>query len=157
VIEVYYDKRKLPSADLIGILVAETKLVGLVNNCPLRRSAVPYDSMELYKGSDRRLRVYVRDPNLGFVDLTGGRVIFTVKYSKSEVAVVFKKDTAIPAEGQLGAAKEGEAFFYIVPADTLGLQILQYVYDVRVILADGMTYTVCEGVINLQEPVGEVA
>jgi uncharacterized protein YlzI (FlbEa/FlbD family) len=45
-------------------------------------------------------------------------------------------------------------FFYLVPADTVSLEIRQYVYDVKVTLLTGKKYTVLEGVINLLEPVG---
>ncbi len=152
-IEVFYDAKKMPMCDLVGILFAETKLCGIVNNCPLRRRAVPYDAIDLYQNNNRRLRVAVRDPELNFVDLTGGRAVFTVKGTKDSPFPVIQKDTSVPGQGQLGAANEGECFFYIVPADTAGLAICQYVYDVRVYLADGDTYTVNEGVINLLQPV----
>ena len=43
---------------------------------------------------------------------------------------------------------------YLVPADTSALDIRQYVFDVRVTLATGKVYTVLDGTIDLQQPVG---
>lgn len=152
-VEVLYDSSRMPVCDLVGIVTAETKFCGIINNCPLRRRAVPFYSMDLYQNNDRRLRVYIRDGNLNIVDLTGATVVFTVKSNKADVVPVIQKSTAVPAEGLIGAADEGECFFYIVHADTSGLDICQYVYDVRVLLADGNTYTTVEGVLNLLQPV----
>jgi hypothetical protein len=152
-IEVYYNSDRMPVGDLVGILVAETKLCGAINNRPLRRVKVPYYSMELYRDDDRRLRVYIRDGDLNIIDLTGATCLFTAKINKGDATPVIQKSTANPSEGIIGAADEGECFFFIVPADTENLDICQYVYDVRVTLSDGKTYTTVEGVLNLLEPV----
>lgn len=153
-IQVLYDTSSLPECDLVGILVAETQLCGIINNCPLRRRAVPFYPMDLYADSNRRLRCYIRDGNLNIINLTGATCVFTVKLTKDDASPTIQKSTAVPSEGQIGSADQGECFFYIVPADTSGLAICQYVYDVRVTLADGNTYTTVEGVVNLQQPVG---
>jgi len=153
-IEVLYKASELHPCDLLGILVAETRMCGIVNNCPLRRRAVPYESFELYAGSNRRLRVYIKDPNLGIVPLDGATCVFTMRHTKSDPIVV-QKSTAVPGEGQIGAADKGECFFYLVPADTSSLDICQYVFDVSVMLASGEVYkSTVEGVINLLQPVG---
>jgi len=114
---------------------------------------VPYESFDLYADDNRRLRVLMRDSNLNVVDITGGTGVFTVKATKSG-SVVIQKSTAVPSEGMIGAADEGEMYFFIVPADTNALDIRQYVFDVRLTKADGSTYTTVEGVLNLLEPVG---
>ena len=155
VTEVFYDASQMPRCDLVGILVAETQLCGVINNCPLRRRAVPFYSMELYADNNRRLRVYIRDPQLNVIDITGAVGIFTVKLSKSDLVPVIQKSTDVAGEGEIGAADEGEMFFYILPTDTDSLDIGQYVYDIRVTLEDGSTYTTVEGVLNLLQPVGD--
>lgn len=151
-IEVLYDASSLPECDLVGILVAETQLCGIVNNCPLRRRAVPYYPMDLYANNDRRLRVYIRNGDLDIIDLTGATCLFTVKLTK-DGSIVIQKSTAVAGEGQIGAADEGECFFYIEPSDTASLDITQYVFDVQVTLNDGNKYTTVEGVLNLLQPV----
>jgi len=108
--------------------------------------------MDLYQNNNRRLRVYVRDGSLNIVNLTDAVCVFTVKDHKGG-SVIIQKSTAVPAEGMIGSADQGECFFFILPADTATLDDCQYVYDVRVTLVDGNTYTVVEGVLNLLEPV----
>jgi len=152
-IEVLYDYGSLPPCDLVGILVAETQLYGIINNRPLRRRAVPYYAIDLYANNDRRLRCYIRDGDLNIIDLTGATCVFTVRLTK-DTAIVLQKSTAVAGEGEIGSADQGECFFYIEDVDTANLDITQYVYDVRVTLSDGLTYTVVEGVLNLLEPVG---
>lgn len=151
-VEVLYDTSSLPECDLVGILTAETKLCGKINNCPLGREAVPYYSIDLYANNNRRLRVYIRDGDLNIIDLTGATCVFTAKLTKSGSAVI-QKSTAVAGEGAIGAADEGECFFYIEPSDTSSLDITQYVYDIQVTLSSGSKYTVVEGVLNLLQPV----
>jgi hypothetical protein len=152
-IEALYDTASLPECDLVGILTAETQLCGIINNCPLRRRAVPFYPMDFYADNNRRLRTYIRDGNLNIIDLTGATCIFTVKMTKTDTTPTIQKSTAVPGEGEIGSADQGECFFYLVPADTASLAIAQYVFDVTVILADGNSYTTVEGVFNLLQPV----
>jgi hypothetical protein len=152
-LEVFYQTNQLPQCDLYGIRVYETKLCGIINNCPLRRKAVPFLHIDIFKDNDRQMRIYVRDPDLNVVDLTGATCILSVKETKSSTTYAFQLSTDVPAEGMIGAADEGEAFFFIVPATTADLSPCQYIYDVTVIAADGKQYTVVEGYLNLQLPV----
>jgi hypothetical protein len=151
---VLFDASQLHPDDLTGVLESESQLNGLVNNYPVGRSAVPFESMDLYAGSNRTLRVFVKTPDLNIVSLSGATGIFTVKTDKDASTASFTKSTAVPAQGAIGSADQGEMFFYLVPADTSTLAIRQYVYDVRVTLSTGKTYTVIEGVINLLKAVG---
>lgn len=148
-----YNTNNLHPDDLNGSEVAEIKLYGIVNNYPIGRKAVPYETMELYANNDRILRVYVKTPCLNVVNITGAVGVLTIKPSFSSTAVI-TKSTAVPAQGMIGAADEGEMFFYIVPADTASLDIRQYVFDVKITLSTGKKYTVISGLINLIQPVG---
>lgn len=115
---------------------------------------MPYDNIELYRGNRRWLRIYVRDPDLNIVDLTGAECTFTVRHTK-DGPILLQKKTAVPSEGMIGAADEGEAFFFIEAEDTQNLDVAQYVFDVTAMLAGGDgPYTIDEGVINLNGPVG---
>lgn len=152
-IEVLFTTKDLPRCDLVGILVAETELCGIINNCPLRRRAVPFYPMDLYADNNRRLRVFIKDENLIPINLTGATCIFTVKLTKNDALPVIQKSTAVSGEGEIGSPDQGECFFYIVPSDTSSLDIAQYKYDVSVLLADGNQYTTVEGVLNLLQPV----
>jgi len=154
---VLYDETQLHPHDLLAVVVAETGLCVRINERPLFLKGgivMPYVSFDLYAGSDRRLRVYVKDMDLNIVNLTGAVCVFTMRHTKSE-PIVIQKSTAVPGEGQIGAADEGECFFFLIPADTSSLPICQYVFDVTVTLASGATYKgTVEGVVNLLQPVG---
>ena len=149
-----YDTSSLHPDDLTGILASETKMCGVVNNYPVGRAAVPFENIDLYAGSDRTFRVFVKTPDLNIVNLTGAQGVLTVKTDKTAVIPSIQKTTASGTQGQIGSAEQGEMFFYLIPADTSTLDIRQYAYDVRVTLQTGKTYTVLEGVMNLQKPVG---
>jgi len=152
-IEVLYNANLLPQGDIMGVLKSETKLYGRINRRPLRRKSVPYDSFDIYAGNNRQLRVLVRDEDLNVIDITGATAVFTVKTTKSAASASISKSTAVSGEGQIGAADEGEIFFFLVPADTSSLDVRQYVFDVKVTLSSGNAYTVVEGVVNLIEAV----
>lgn len=149
-----YDATQLHPDDILGILTSENCLYGYVNNFPIRRLAVPYESIDLFAGNDRTFRVYVKTPELNIVDLTGATGVLTIKTDKDSSVKVVEKSTAVSGEGQIGSADEGEMFFYLIPSDTSSLAIRQYVYDFKVTLSNGKTYTVAEGVINLNKSVG---
>lgn len=139
--------------DLTGGLVNYIDAYGIVNNYPLRRNAVPYESIDLFANNNRTFRVYVKDSDLNIINVTGCTGVFTIKKTKADAPQIIKS-TAIPAQGAIGSPDQGELLFYILPADTVNLDIRQYVFDVRLILPSNATYTVLEGVINLQQPVG---
>jgi hypothetical protein len=154
-IEVYYNTPDLHPCDLLGILEKEAKLIGVINNYPLRRTAVPYYSMELYAGNKRRLRVYIKDGDLNIVNLTGAVCVFSFRHVKGG-PLIFSKSTSVSSEGMIGSADQGECFFYLNPEDTSSLDIAQYVFDVTVTLTgnDG-PYTTAEGVVNLLQSVAQ--
>lgn len=152
-IDVLFEAKKLEPFALIGELVFEEKFLGIVDNFPTRRRPVPFESVELFNGNDKTLRVLVRDQDQNIIDLTDASAKLTVKEEKGGV-IIFQKGTDAPAEAQIGAADEGEVFFFIVPADTSALDIRQYVFDAEVVLSNGKRYTVLEGVLNLRQTVG---
>ena len=151
---VLYDASKLHPDDLTGIMISEIQLCGVVNNYPVGRSAVPFEPMDLYAGSDRTLRVFIKTPDLNIVNVAGAVGLLSVKTDKSSSTAVITKSTDVSGQGAIGSPDQGEMFFYLVPADTVTKDIRQYVYDVRLTLSTGKTYTVLEGVINLEKSVG---
>jgi len=151
--EAIIDVSKLHPGEVTGILISETKMCGMVNYYTAGRRTVPHYKIDIYADNNRTIRIYVKDDDLNVVDLTGASAILTVKQTK-DTAVLFTKSTAVPAEGAIGAADEGEIFFYLLPADTASLDIGQYVFDVKVTLSGGNEYTVVEGIFNLLQPVG---
>ena len=151
-IEVLFPPGANPVGDLVGILIAETQFCGIINNKPLRRRAVPYETLDIYKNNNRRLRVYIRDGDLNIVNISGAVAYLTVRHTK-DGPISFQKSTLVPAQGMIGSADQGEIFFFIVPTDTATLDIAQYVFDVKVVMPGPLNYTTVEGVINLLQPV----
>lgn len=151
---VLYNSNYLHPDELTGILEYETKVCGIVNNNPVGRRAVPQETFELYRDNDRTLRVFVKTPDLDIVNLAGAVGVLTIKPNKDATSPIITKRTTVPTEGQIGAADMGEMYFFIVPADTVTLDIQQYVFSVNVSLSNSKTYTVLEGTINLLQPVG---
>jgi len=149
---VIYDTSLLRPGELTGIAVPETQMCGTVNYFHSTEGGknVPHFRVDLYIGNDRTLRVYIKDEDLNVVDLTGTTLVLTVR-KEAGGAVIFTKSTAVAAEGAIGAADEGECFFYILPADTASLED-QYIFDVALTTVAVKTYTVLEGILNLLQP-----
>ena len=154
---VLYDTSQLHPGELLGIVRFETRFCAIIDKMPLTikgGNTMPYVSFDIYAGSDRRLRVFFKDENLDIVNITGATCVFTMRHIKSGPIAV-QKSTAVSGQGQIGAADEGECFFFLVPADTSALDICQYVFDVKITLTGGEVYKgTIEGVINLLQPVG---
>jgi len=149
IVSWYLDEYHTPY-ELVGELVWQEKYNGMMDNYP-RRSRV-FQNITLYAGDDKTYVIYVKDRDLNPVDITGATAVLTIKETKSGSALI-QKSTANADEGQIGAANKGEIYFHIVPDDTKDLDIMQYVFDVRVTMSSGKIYTVIEGTINLKEPV----
>ena len=147
----WFDKKLLDADELYGEIVIENMFVGIANTYP-GRSKVPFEKIEIYSSNDRTIHIYVRDPSLDIIDLTGATAVFTVKQTR-EGPILLQKSTADPNEGLVGAADQGEVYFYITDTDTVNMEIRQYVYDVRVTLSNGKAYTVLVGVLDLIGPV----
>ena len=152
--EDFYDLSKLDPYDIPGELVWQSVFLGVAQNYPIKAFTVPYYALFLYAGDNRSLRVYVKDPDLNIINLTGAVGRLYVKTNHSATTATITKATDIAGQGAIGTADEGEMFFYLVPSDTATLTIQQYVFSIRVTLATGKTYTVTDGVINLKQPVG---
>jgi len=149
--EVLYDSSLLPQCEILGISVLEQGLCGVVNDCPLRfRSPIQTDNIDMFAGDDRQLRFFAKDQDGDPVDLTGAIVLLTVKELSSDASPLFTKSTAVDGEGLIGTADDGEAFLFLVPADTSSLiDGGQYVWDISVTLSSGKKFTALTGVLNI--------
>lgn len=150
---VLFDASQLYPDDITGILVFENQFCGIINNYP-RRSAVATASIDMYSNNDRTFRVFVKTADLDIVNLTSAVGTMTVKKEVTSAIPILTKSTVNPDEGQIGAADQGEMFFYFVPADTEELEARQYVFDIKITLSNGKSYTIFEGYINLVKSVG---
>lgn len=150
-VDTWFEKKLIDSRELFAEIVIENKFVGIANTYP-GRCAVPFERIELYSSNDRTIHIYVRDPNLNIIDLTGGTGVFTVRANKNG-PIILQKSTSDPSEGLIGAADQGEVYFYVTDTDTVNMEIRQYIYDVRIVLSNSKAYTVLTGVLDLLDPV----
>ena len=150
ILDVYYNVDDMHPFDLNGVLVYENVYDGLVNNIPSNRvKKVPFENLFLTQSDDRTLRIYVKDPNSEVINLTGAVAVLSFRESSVSDDVSIQLSTAVAAEGVIGAADRGELFFFLVPDQTADLSLRQYVWDCRVTLESGKSYTVLTGVMDL--------
>ena len=103
-------------------------------------------SLSVYQGNSRTLRVTVYDENGDLEDLTGSTAYFTVRQKVISTATVIAKVSTTPADitilPQTGDTL-GQFDVNLVPADTNALPVdAPFTYDVWVELASGDRYTV---------------
>ena len=148
-VEVLYDTSLLPHCELLGIVVWEQQLCGIVDDCALKRRALPTDVIDIFSGDNRQLRFFAKDQDGNAVDLTGASALFTVKSLPTDTVPLWTNSTTVPAEGMLGTVTDGELFFFLVPAQT-GLLVAgcQYFWDIGVTLSDGRFFTAITGCMN---------
>jgi len=111
---------------------------------------MPNNSIELFKGDNRMIRVYVKDEHLDVINLNGGQARFIVANSSKSATYIFRKSTAVFIEGIIRTPEKGEVVFFINTADTATLDPSQYYYQIIVILRNGDRYTVTDGTLNLK-------
>jgi hypothetical protein len=134
------------SGELKGIVVSETAMRGEVNRYN-EGGRMPKYKVDLAKGNNRTLRIFVEDENLDAYNVTGCVLVLTARKTKTASAVIIKS-TAVAAQGAIGAANKGECFFYMLPADTATLSG-QYLFEIKLTTQEAKVYTVLTGVLNL--------
>lgn len=94
--------------------------------------------IELIKGSTRTLLLAITDDCALPVDLTGARIVMTVKAEFDDEFPVIYKDSLNVADIVITDLRGGEVEIYLLPSDTLSLSSeFDYMYDVWVILFSG--------------------
>lgn len=143
--------------NLSGTIERQTTILGLTK--PTRRiNKMPSNSISLYKGDNRIIRIYVKDENLDIINLNGAEARLFVAESSKSTSYVLRKTTANYSEGTIRTPERGEIVFFIDGSDTEELEATQYFYQVIVILNNGQRYTVCSDVLTLKSNIefGEV-
>lgn len=116
------------------------------------------NEIEIIRGSTKTYELEVVDDHEEPVNLTGARVVFTVKCSLSDPAPLIQKDSAVGvAEVDITEPRLGKAEIKMVPSDTRSLDPGEYIFDVWVVLSSGArnpvvgpaTFTVKAGVTVL--------
>jgi hypothetical protein len=105
---------------------------------------LPENSLSIIRGTSKTLELQVTDADGKFVDLTGGKVVMTVKAVATDLNPLIQKTTDNPAQAEITVPREGKARIYLVPADTQTLAIKQYTFDVWFIMASGKRFAVVQ-------------
>jgi hypothetical protein len=103
----------------------------------------PKNAISIIRGQSKTYALAVTDKNGDPVDLTGSRVIFSVKTSFcAEDALIRKDSNNGTTEIEITNALGGLADIKIVPSDTNTLDATEYIFDVWVVLSSGKQYPV---------------
>lgn len=99
----------------------------------------PENYFQIIQGSSLALTLTVTDDKGKAFDLTGQRVIFTVKESPAARTPLLQKVSSVPEQILVSGrdARLGVATIFLVPADTASLRPGKYVFDVWALAVEG--------------------
>jgi len=98
----------------------------------------PENEIEIYRGASKTFELEVVDGEEEEVDLTGARVILSVKCALADPSPLIQKDSDAGAtQVDITHPKEGKAEIKFVPSDTRAMDAGEYIFDVWVVLASG--------------------
>jgi len=104
------------------------------------------NEIEIVRGTSKNFELSVCDDAGAFVDLTGARLIATVKCDLREDRISIQKDSQVgPAEIEIYTQTGdtlGKALIKFAPSDTQNLDPGEYIFDVWVILSSGARHIV---------------
>lgn len=107
----------------------------------------PVNSVTIVRGASKKLALTVQDENDSPVDLTGSRLVFTLKTSLASEHPLLVKTSDDDSQILITSPTAGLAEVYILPADTKGLEPGQYVFDIWLIDSDSNHYPVTKPVL----------
>lgn len=102
----------------------------------------PENSVSIIRGASKTFLLSVKDMDGKVVDLTGGRVIFSVKRSVAEINPLIQKTSDNVAQIEITEPRAGKARIKFVPSDTLTMDPGEYVFDTWIINATGERFPV---------------
>jgi hypothetical protein len=103
---------------------------------------LPENSVNIIRGTSKTLLLTVSNTDGTYYDLTGGKLVLTVKSSNYDDLPLLQKITTSAAQAVITKPREGLVEFYLDPVDTNGLDPRAYVFDVWLITAAGERYAV---------------
>ena len=137
------------SSSVLGTLISSQAIVGVLSE---EGDTMPDDSniITMSLRNDRTLECVVTYASTGLpVDLTGSYIWLTAKNKSSDLdaAAIIQKmstlaggdDTEIKIDTPM---TNGSFEVYLIPADTTLVDAGSYMYDIRITLASGKTYTI---------------
>lgn len=109
----------------------------------MANSLSPANSITVIRGTSRTIEVTFQNQETGeAVDLTGSRILFTVKSDIRDTLPTIQKDSSVGiTQVEITNALAGTARVYINYMDTHDLDLGDYVYDLWIVLSSGKRYT----------------
>ncbi len=99
--------------------------------------------IEIVRGSSKTIELSVVDLDDKAVDITGARIILSVKRLLNDPVPLIQKSTDNPVQALITVPKGGKAEIYLKPADTHNLDpAIDYLYDLWVVQASGDRFVV---------------
>ena len=105
---------------------------------------LPQNSIRLYAGETRTLEFSVADREGRIQDLTGARVVMSVRESMLDHQPLILKTTDDPAQAMIASITGGLVRFFFTSQDTKYLRPAQYGYDIWVLMPNGDKFPVIE-------------
>jgi hypothetical protein len=103
----------------------------------------PKNAVIVIRGESKTFKLCVVDESGVPVDLTGARLIMTVKEDITDELCVIRKDSSKGVgEIDIDEPKAGCAKIYLTPSDTHNKDCGEYIFDVWVVLASGKQHPV---------------
>lgn len=103
---------------------------------------LPENTLTLIRGTSKTLELVVTDADGKVVDLTGGKIVMTVKALATDPNPIIQKTSDIPTQAEITVPREGKARIYLVPGDTQTLTVKQYTFDVWLVMTSGKRFAV---------------
>ena len=98
----------------------------------------PENQIEIYRGSSKTYELEVKDGEDHAVDLTGARIVLSVKCDLTDPSPLIQKDSdAGAAQIDISHPLDGIAEIKFVPSDTQTMDTGEYIFDVWVVLFSG--------------------
>lgn len=110
----------------------------------MNQLGLPENYVTIFRGQSKTLIVTVLNPADGKpLILDGASIYFTVRLEATEDApVLIQKSTADALQVDITDSRRGVAEIYLIPTDTSGLDLGNYVFDVWAILPTGEQFPV---------------
>jgi hypothetical protein len=108
------------------------------------------NAITILRGESKTLKLTVTNPDSTPLNLTGGRIVFTVKGNALDAIPLLQKTTDNSSQALITSATGGLAEIYMIPGDTKTLSIKEYVFDVWLILGGKQYPIVPPSTLNLQ-------
>lgn len=102
----------------------------------------PGNSVSIIRGTTKTLQVSVANPDGTATNLTGAKLVLTVKGALYEDLPLIQKLTTDATQAVITKPREGLVDFFFEPRDTQGLTPRDYIFDVWLLTATGERYAV---------------